>query len=185
MNNKIYWVCRQHDLNAELCDLKGVDQNEFYSVFVRLFNKLLLNYKMILIPLQRSLQELKMKKYSGSLNITEIHRSIIQLREQSHVISNLRTKGFLTEAKYQEQTSEIRRKIAKNQKDLKLLTHSDDDSETLEQIEMLIDFFESRNEIMTDFEIEAFEFMIEKIIVKEQKTLEVHLLGGLKLTEKL
>lgn len=38
---------------------------------------------------------------------------------------------------------------------------------------------------MTKFESEAFEFMIEKIIVKEQKTLEFHLLGGLKLTEKL
>lgn len=126
-----------------------------------------------------------MKKHSGNLNVAEIHRSIIQLREQSHVISNLRTKGFITETKYQEQTAEIRRKIAKNQKDLKLLTYSDDDSETLEQIEMLIDFFESRSEIMTDFESEIFEFMIEKIIVKEQKTLEFHLLGGLKLTEKL
>lgn len=115
----------------------------------------------------------------------EIHRSIIQLREQTHVISNLRTKGFLTEAKYQEQTAEIRRKIAKKQKDLKLLTYSNDDSEMLEQIEMLTDFFESRNEIMTDFESDAFEFMIEKIIVKERKILEFHLLGGLKLTEKI
>lgn len=185
VNNKIYWVCRQHDLNAELCDLKGIEQNEFYGAFIRLFNKLLLNYKTILIPLQRSLQELKMKKHSGSLNIAQIHKSIIQLREQSHVISNLRTKGFLTEAKYQEQTAEIRRKIAKNQKGLKLLTHSDDDSETLEQIEMLIDFFECRNEIMTEFESESFDFIIEKIIVKEQKNLEFYLLGGLKLTEKL
>lgn len=140
MNNKIYWVCRQHDLNAELCDLKGIEQNEFYDAFVRLFNKLLLNYKTILIPLQRSLQELKIKKHAGNLNAAEIHRSIIQLREQSHIISNLRTKGFITEAKYQEQTAEIRRKIAKNQKDLKLLMHSDDDSETFEQIEMLVDF---------------------------------------------
>lgn len=55
----------------------------------------------------------------------------------------------------------------------------------LEQIEMLTDFFESRNEIMTDFESETFDFMIEKIIVREQKILEFHLLGGLKLTEKL
>lgn len=184
-SGKVIWVCRQHDLNAELCDLKGIEQNEFYDAFIRLFNKLLLNYKIILIPLQRSLRELKIKKHAGNLNAAEIHRGIIQLREQSHVISNLRTKGFLTEAKYQEQTAEIRRKIAKNQKDLKLLTHSDEDSETLEQIEMLIDFFECRNEIMTKFESEAFEFMIEKIIVKEQKNLEFHLLGGLKLTEKL
>ncbi len=182
---KVIWVCQQHDLNAKLCECKGIDQNEFYDAFIRLFNKLLLNYKTILIPLQRSLQELKIKKHSGNLNVAEIHRSIIQLREQSHIISNLRTKGFLTETKYQEHTAEIRRKIAKNQKDLKLLTHSDDDSETLEQIEMLVDFFECRNEIMSEFEIEAFEFMIEKIIVKEQKTLEFHLLGGLKLTEKL
>lgn len=184
-SSKVLWVCQNHDLNAELCDFKGIEEDEFYGAFIRLFNKLLLNYKTILIPLQRSLHELKMKKYSGNLNAAEIHRSIIQLREQSYVISNLRTKGFLTEAKYQEQTAEIRRKIAKSQKDLKLLTHSEDDSETLEQIEMLIDFFECRNEIMADFESEAFEFMIEKIIVNEQRNLEFNLLGGLKLREKL
>lgn len=184
-DSKVLWVCRQHDLDGELCDFKGIEEDEFYGAFIRLFNKLLLNYKTILIPLQKSLHELKMKKHLGNLNAAEIHRGIIQLREQSHVISNLRTKGFLTEAKYQEQTAEIRRKIAKNQKGLKLLTHSDDDSETLEQIEMLIDFFECRNEIMTEFESESFDFIIEKIIVKEQKNLEFHLLGGLKLTEKL
>ena len=48
----------------------------------------------------------------------------------------------MDEAKFIEQTTELTAKINKLQSELKKLTQSDDEDETLEQIEMLIDFFE-------------------------------------------
>ena len=91
----------------------------------------------------------------------------------------------MDEAKYIEQTTELTAKINKLQAELKKFTRSDDEDETLDQIEMLIDFFERRDKPITEFEDLAFESIVEKIIVINQHELEFHLIGGLKFKEKI
>ena len=54
----------------------------------------------------------------------------------------------------------------------------------LKEIEILIDFFEKRKKIMIEFEPQAFEFLIDKIVVKDN-ILEFHMMGGLIFTEKI
>lgn len=81
--------------------------------------------------------------------------------------------------------TELTAKINKLQTELKKLTRSDDEDEMLEQIEMLIDFFEKRENIMIDFDESAFENIVEKIVVIDQHELEFHLIGGLKFKEKI
>ena len=68
---------------------------------------------------------------------------------------------------------------------LKKLTCFDDEDETLDQIEMLIDFFEKRKTPMTEFEESTFESIVEKIVVIDQHELEFHLIGGLRFKEKI
>ena len=181
--DKTYWVCRLHTEEIEKCSLKPINQNNIHSAFVRLCSKLWYNYKVILIPLQTALQDLKLRKFSGRTQVMDIHKEIAKLREQTHILARLKTKGFLDEAKYIEQTTELTAKINKLQAELKKLTRSDDEDETLEQIEMLIDFFERRDKPITEFEESAFESIVEKIVVIDQHKLEFHLIGGLKFKE--
>lgn len=136
----VYWVCVNHNISADRCNIRQIPESNFYSVFIKLCNKLLYNYKTILIPLQTALQDLRLRKFSGKTQVMDIHKEIAKLREQTHVLARLKTKGFLDEAKYIEQTTEITAKINKLQSELKKLTHSDDEDETIDQIEMLIDF---------------------------------------------
>ena len=67
-------------------------------------------------------------------------------------------------------------------KDIRLLSQTEDT--TLKDIEMLIDYFEKRKHIMIEFESEAFEFLIDKIVVKDN-ILEFHIMGGLIFTEEI
>ena len=115
----------------------------------------------------------------------EIHKEIAKLREQTHVLARLKTKGFLDNAKYLEQTTEIMAKINKLQSELKKLTRSDDEDETLEQIEMLTDYFEKRENPITEFDESAFENIVDKIVVINQNELEFYLIGDLKFREKI
>lgn len=135
--------------------------------------------------MQTALQELKIRRFNGNPNVIEIHKEIAKLREQAHVLARLKTKGFLDNAKYLEQTAELTAKINKLQSELKKLTHSDDEDETLEHIEMLIDYFENQENFMTEFNESAFEFLIEKIVVINQNELEFHLIGGLNFKEEI
>ena len=182
---KRYWTCRTHDTSAGLCENGWIPESDIYAAFVRLCNKLMCNYRQILIPLQMALQELKIRRFKGNSNVMEIHKEIAKLKEQTHVLARLKTKGFLDNTKYLEQTTELTAKINKLQAELKKLTLSDDDDETLEQIEMLIDFFEKRDTPINEFEESAFESIVDKIIVINQHELEFHLIGGLKFKEKI
>ena len=183
--DKYYWSCRKHDLKASECFSKRIPESDIYYAFIRICNKLISNYTQILIPLQTALQYLKLKKFSGQTQVMDIHKEIAKFREQTHVLARLKTKGFLDEAKYIEQTNELTAKINKLQTELKKLTRFDDEDETLDQIEMLIDFFEKRENPMTEFEESAFESIVEKIVVIDQHELEFHLIGGIKFKENI
>lgn len=180
-----YWICRKHDVNASDCENGSIPKSKIYLAFICLCNKLWYNYQTVLISLQTALQDLKLKKYSGQTQVMDIHKEIAKFREQTHVLARLKTKGFLDEAKYIEQITELTAKINKLQAELKKLTRSDDEDETLDQIEILIDFFEKRDSPMTEFEETAFESIVDKIVVKSQHELEFHLIGGLKFKEKI
>ena len=180
-----FWLCRTHDINAADCENGGIRESDVYTAFVRLCNKLLHNYKTILIPLQTALQDLKLKKFSGQTQIVNIRKEIAKLREQSHVLARLKTKGFLDEVKYIEQTTEFMAKINKMQLELKKITRSDDEDETIIQIEMLIDFFEKQEKPMIEFEESAFASIVENVVVINPHELEFHLIGGLKFNEEI
>lgn len=153
--------------------------------FICLCNKLWYNYQTVLIPLQTALQDLKLKKYSGQTQVMDIHKEIAKFREQTHVLARLKTKGFLDEAKYIEQTNELTAKINKLQTELKKLTRFDDEDGTLDQIDMLVNFFEKMKNPMIEFEESAFESIVDKIVVIDHHELEFHLIGGLKFKEKI
>lgn len=180
--DKYYWVCNKHDYSASLCSSKKITEESIINAFIKLFNKIYSNYTELLLPIQKSLQELMIKQTTGRSDIIEIRRSLLQLKEQLNVIASLRTKGFLNEAKYKEQSAEINNKIAKLNKDLRLLSQSEDT--TLKDMDMLIGYFEKRECIMIEFEPETFEFLIDKIIVKDS-ILEFHIMGGLIFTEEI
>ena len=111
-----------------------------------------------------------------------MRREIAELKEQKHVISRLRTKGFIDEQKYVGQTTSLESRIEKLNRELHSISRADDD-DTLEQLDMLIDIFENRSEIFTEFDEDVFTQIIEKIIVKDN-TLEFELMSGIKLKEK-
>lgn len=136
----------------------------------------------MLLPIKQALQELEVKRAVGNNSIIELRRDILQLKEQLKVIATLHTKGFLNEAKFKKQSLEINNKIDKLSKDIRLLSQSDDTE--LKQIEILIDYFEKREHIMIEFEPQAFEFLIDKIVVKDN-ILEFHIKGGLVFTEEI
>lgn len=168
INGNTYWECRNHNISAKNCSIKQIPEQRFYNAFTALHNKLWHNYKQILVPLQTALHDLKLRRFSGNSNVMEIHKEIAKLKEQSHVLARLKTKGFLDNAKYLEQTAELSAKVNKLRSELTKITHLDDEDETLDQIDMLIDYFENQSNPIREFDESAFENIVEKIVVINQ-----------------
>ena len=177
------WVCRSHRRNSADCDNGIIREEVFENAFIALHNKLLRHYTEILLPAQQMLHGVKIKAFSGNSCVLDIQKEIAALREQNHVLATLRTKGFLSDSKYQEQTAELQTKISRRKRELSRLTRSDAEDEALEQIEQLIHYFENRQNRMDAFEEEVFSEIVEKIMVIDEHTLEFWMPGGFHFTE--
>ena len=183
--NKVFWVCRKHDISAKKCLSKPLSQESVYSAFIAMYNKLKSQYSVIFPPMLSQLQELKNRKFSGNQQYMEIAKEIAKLKEQTHVLARLKTKGFLDEAKYLEQTAEINSRINKLSREQRKIVRSDDEDDMIEQIKDIASIIENGMDLMTEFDELMFENLVEKIIVKDQITLEFYLYGSLKFTERL
>ena len=184
-NEKSYWICREHYYNAENCQIKQIPEQVFYTAFTAMYNKLKANYSVIFTPMLTQLQELKNKKYGGNKQYIDINKEVIQLKEQTHVLARLKTKGFLGESKYIEQVTEINARIEKLSRELRKIVRCDDEDEMIEQIKEIASIIENGTDLMTEFDDVMFESLIEKIIVKNQTEFEFNLYGGLKFTERI
>ena len=183
-NGICYWVCQNHDLKADNCPSQQIPEESIRQAFIRLFNKLILHHRDILLPLQRALQDLTAKKFGSNTKVLDIRRDIAALNEQKHVISRLRTKGFLDEKKYNEQFTAFENKKSRLERELNRLSKADDEDEILEQLDTLIDSFEGRTAIITEFDDELFGMIVERIVVRNN-ILEFHLISGLKFNEEI
>ena len=183
-NEKSYWICREHYYNAENCRTKPILEQVFYTAFMTMYNKLKANYSVIFTPMLTQLQELKNKKYGSNKQYIEINKAIAQLKEQTHVLSRLKTKGFLDESKYIEQVTEINARIEKLSRELRKIVRSDED-EMIEQIKEIASIIENGTDLMTGFDDVMFESLVDKIVVKNREEFEFNLIGGLKFTERI
>lgn len=177
----VNWVCRQQDRGGSRCTCGRIPEAAIYAAFIHLHNKLFAHQAVILQPLLHRMQELGTRQ-NGNANVLQLRQELAALREQKHVLASLRTKGFLPEQKYQEQTADLNRKIAKQQHQLHLLARSEND-EQIRQLEQLAAYFENRECPMMEFESETFGSITERITVHDRATLDFHLIGGLTLTE--
>jgi hypothetical protein len=147
-------------------------------------NKLIQHNREILLPLRRSLQELNIRRFSGNAQIIVIHKKIADIKEQRHVISRLRKKGFMDEKKYNEKLTELESQLSRQERELKKVAKDDNEDDTLEQFDILIDSIEKQNGIITSFDEELFGTIVERIIVRDN-CLEFILISGLALTENM
>ena len=184
-NNGIYyWTCTNHDKNADNCSAKLIPEDIIKQAFISMCNKLIQHYREILLPLRRSLQELNMRRFSGNTKIIDIHKNIADIKEQRHVLSRLRKKGFMDEKKYNEKLTELESQLARQERELKKTAKADNEDDTFEQLDILIDSIEKQDNITTEFDEELFGIIVERIIVRD-KSLEFILISGLSLKENI
>ena len=181
---KKYFVCTNHDIQSELCHAKGITEDRLKQAFISMCNKLILHYQEILLPLRRNLQELNMRRFSSNTNIISIHKNIADIKEQRHVLSRLRKKGFMDEKKYNEKLTELESQLVRQERELKKTAKADNEDNTLEQLDILIDCIDSQSGILTEFNEELFRMIVESITVQDN-TLEFTLISNIKLKEKI
>ena len=182
--SRVCWVCRNHDSSADKCSAKQIDEREIYGAFIVMFNKLLQNYKVILVPLQRQIQELFNLKMRENAQIVQLRKELAESREQAYLIAGLRSKGILDAAYYTEKAAALEKNIDSLQKRLDAFEEDDENGRILGKFRKLIGIFE-RAETITEFDEIKFGQIVEKITVLSESKIRFELIGGIGFVEQI
>lgn len=178
------WCCGRHIRNRAECSMTAIKEDYIKAAFIHLYNKLKSNTDKILIPLAEDLKKLHCgREYEAQ--VREVNKRITELAEQSHVLSRLRSKGYLDSVLFIEQNNRIAQELNETKKQRsRLFDHGEFNGEAV-QTEKLIAFIEKQAGLMEHFDESIFSLMVEKIIVKSKLEIAFRLSNGLELPEIL
>ena len=131
------------------------------------------------------LEKLQEQKTRSNPEISTLNKQIAHLSEQNHVMNGLLSDGILDSALFISQTDELARKLRalKNIK-AKLMEEIDAD-DTLGKTQDLLDVLTAGPEHITEMDTALFGELVEKIIVRNNVSLDFVLINGLTLTERM
>lgn len=186
INDKTYWTCRKHYTKGnEVCQTQQIPEMEIHKAFTVLYNKLKISYGRILVTMLEQLQSLKTNRNQSNAQVCEINKEMANLTEQNHVLSGLKSKGYIDSALFISKTNELSHKIAKLKADKNKLMDSDDDDDTIMETQSLIEILENAPNYIDEFEISLFESIVTQIIVISDDKIKFCLTNGLELTETI
>ncbi len=177
------WCCSRHIEDKNACGMKFITDDDVKTAFVTMINKLIFSQQVLLKPLLKNVESLSHEGISEELKAVEIE--ICQLNERKQVLANLGVSGLLEPPILQKENNAIIAESEKLQtKKNSLLSAASVDNEKIEALKYLIRFVQSGT-MLTDYDKDLFEKVVEKITVISRKEIEFKLFCGLNLKERL
>ena len=184
INEKTYWVCRNHFRNKDNCSILQIPESEVYAAFLRIYHRLRMDGIPVLEQLAANCRKIREQKYLWRVDIVELNKQIGNLMDQNHMLAEMQKHGLVNSDFFLSQTNEIARKLREAQAQKERLLSADQDR-TLEQTRELIEALASMPEFLPEFDEAIFSDLVERIIVESNTTLCFRLKNGLELRETI
>lgn len=182
--DELFWCCRKQGTTAETCRTPAYSDRLLRRAFVKMFNTLKQNSRVIVHETLLQMQTLKMRANGGKNEITDIDRELLALSEQNRIYSELLAQHILDDVSYYEQTDKLQNRITElRSRRLKIL-NADEDENCIEQLRALERVVDERD-FMTVFDEKLFGIITEKIYVEESGELTFQLRCGMELKVRM
>lgn len=179
---KIQWCCKNHIENSKICSMKAVREDVIKTTFLTMWNKLVSNYNFILTPLLESLKSLRTNKQQEE-KINEIDDKIMELTQQSHILSEVVMKGYIDSAVFIEKQNAINIQISEIKKKRNILLENNGFETQIKGTERLLEIIKYNPEIMDEYDKNLFVNTVDKVLI-EKEEITFRLKNHLELTER-
>ena len=179
---KIQWCCIQHIRDISKCSMKAIREDIIKEAFLTMWNKLVSNYKNILIPLLESLKGLRTNEEQEE-EIKDLNNKIMELTEQSHILSRVVSKGYIDSAIFIERQNALTVEIEATKKRRNQLLDNNGFEKEIEGTLRLLDLIKYSSEVMEEYDENIFIHTVEKIIIGKDYEVTFKLINNLELTE--
>ncbi len=179
-NGELFWRCRKQGTTDDMCRTPAQSDIVLRQAFIKMFNTLKQNSKIVIHNTLLQLQSLKIKAGGIHDEIIEIDKQIVFLSEQNKVYSELFAQGILDEVTYYEQTDKLKNQITElRSRRLKIINSDEEESciDSLRNLERLV----SSIGCISEFNKDLYNEIVERIYVEENGELTFNLKCGLEL----
>ena len=180
---KIQWSCTNHIKNSAMCKMKPVREDIIKDAYLTMWNKLVSNYGYILIPMLDSLKNLRINKEQES-EIEEVNHKIMELTEQSHILSRVAQKGYVDSALFIQKQNALNVELEETKRKRNSLLDSNGFEKEIAGTQRLLEIIRYNPVIMEDYDEGLFSHTVEQVIIGQKNTITFKLINGLELIEK-
>ena len=162
--------------------MKAVREDIIKETFLTMWNKLVSNHTDILYPLLESLKNLR-TDHEQEEEIKKLNSRIMELTEQSHILSRVVSKGYIDSAIFIERQNALTVELEAVKK---MRNQSLDDNGYEKEISgtvRLLEIIRYNPEIMEEYDENLFIHTVDNIIIGDNDEITYKLINNLELTE--
>ena len=175
------WVCGKTRKGLGICPTHRYSEAALNATFVRVYNILKANRKILIDETILQLQTLKLKTNNGNTAISQIDEKIATLSRQNSLYCEMYANNIIDEVSYREKTDALKRQIAEERERRVQIINGDENEYCLEEIRSLKREIENGPDKMTEFNPILFDFL-KVIYAEENGSLSFVLKGDLTFT---
>ena len=181
-NERVQWCCIQHIRDIEKCSMKAIREENIKEAFLTMWNKLVTNHTDTLYPLLESLKNLRInEKQEGE--IKELNNKIMELTEQSQILSRVVSKGYIDSALFIERQNALTVELKEIKKRRNQLLDNNGFEKEIEETILLLNIIRCNPDIIEDYDENLFIQTVDKIIIGQDSEITFRLINTLELTE--
>ena len=185
INAKNYWKCPCRSRGERNCDSILLYEEDVCAALIRMVNILHQNYNYIIKPAIAAKEHLISKENGVDHKVYEIDKLIAEVNNQIHLLTQLQVQGILDPTDFTLESSTLTNKVNKLRAERMRLLRQSQLNDELIKMEEIADIIYSIDQELATFDEDLIRSIVEKIIVKSSVEIEIHLFGGLVITEYL
>ncbi|MGB4658426.1 MAG: zinc ribbon domain-containing protein, partial [Mobilitalea sp.] len=179
---KIQWSCKKHIENSTCCKMKPIQEDAIKEAFLTMWNKLVSNFTFILVPLLDSLKNLRISN-EQEMEIENLNDRIMELTEQSHILSRVVQKGYMDSALFIEKQTALNIEMEETKKRRNGLLGNNGFEHEIASTERLLELIKCNPEIMDAYDENLFINTVDKVLIGLDRAITFRLINGLELSE--
>ena len=172
-NEAVYWTCSRKGMVS--CNSLTYSNAEIEQAFVKMYNTLKKNSKVLIDETIAQLVALKVKVNSGNDAIGEIDEQLALLGEQNSAYNELHISGIIDEVTYLEKTDRIKREMSELRSRRLKLINEDENELCIEKMRKLKRYLDERDNYLVQMDTSVFKEIVEKIYAEEDGALTFRL----------
>ena len=175
------WECSKKGLAGGECNSRSYADTELSYLFIKVYNILKQNKRVLLDETISQLQTLKMKANCGNNVIAEIDEKIAMLGRQNNLYGQMLANGVIDEVTYHEKADSLKGQITELRSRRMKIINDDDEETCIEQLRQLRKIVEESPDYLDEMDTVLFGKIVKLIYAEDDGALSFVVKGDLEL----